>query len=159
MEMPQHIHEPITATIVNRLYDEALLLAEEARAEFDFARHETSGHAQGSNLNVALSCVTLRTTTTLMHVMAWLLNHRAFFAGEMSGHQLRQHGRLPPPQPRANPEDLALMDPAINDVIARSVALYDRVERLDQAWADEQAEPDDAVGRLQDRLGKAFASD
>jgi regulator of CtrA degradation len=44
--------------------------------------------------------------------IAWLLNHRAYFAGELSEFQLRRHGRLPPIQPGSDPAQLAMLDPA-----------------------------------------------
>jgi regulator of CtrA degradation len=103
-----------------------------------------------------LSCEALRTITRMMHAMAWLLNQRACFAGEMSEAQLRRHGRLPPPQPEGNGAQLALLDADIRDVIERSRALYARVERIDRAWRAQLPTPPDAVHRLRDQLGRAF---
>ena len=82
--------------IVEALYTEALGLAETVRMRFERLRQET---AQQTGLEddlrrVQISCEALRTTTRVMHCLAWLLNHRAHFAGELSELQLRRHGRL-----------------------------------------------------------------
>jgi len=152
------IPETLTPTIVDTLYERAMDLSEEARELFEWAKFEPATYGEDDTIRVALSCEALRTTTRLMHMLAWLLNHRAFFAGEMSELQLRRHGRLPPAQPLTNPVHLAHMDPAIIDVITESVALYDRIERLDHACGDDLAEQPAEIHRLHDRLGEAYSA-
>ena len=147
----------ISPAIVEALYDDALLLAEEARIAFgDRARMEPLSDA-ACERRVALSCEALRTTTRMMHAIAWLLNHRAFFAGEMTEFQLRRHGRLPPAQGDSDPAQLLMLDFAARDVVDRSRAFYARIARLDRAWRDRFDMQPSAVHRLRDRLGAAFA--
>jgi len=147
----------LNPTIVETLYGEALVLADEARAGFEAAgRFSGTSHADDLG-RIALSCETLRTTTRMMHAIAWLLNQRAYFAGELSETQLRRHGRLPAPQPEPDPAQLMLLPADLCDLIGRTQAFYARIERLDQAWQP-QFEGFTAVHQLHDRLGQAFAS-
>jgi regulator of CtrA degradation len=84
---------------VEGLYCEALVLSDEVRAAFDLSgRIEDTGTHEDAR--IALSCEALRTTTRMMHAVAWLLNHRAYFMGELSEFQLRRYGRLAPDFPR-----------------------------------------------------------
>ena len=145
----------ISPTIVETLYSDALRLADEARAAFDMSgRLDLVGSSEELS-RIALSCEALRTTTRMMHVIAWLLNHRAYFAGELSEFQLRRHGRLPPPQPESDPAQLALLSPELRDLVNRTRRFYDRVARLDNAWRDRFAMHPAAIHRLRERLGSA----
>ncbi|WP_368737004.1 DUF1465 family protein, partial [Janibacter hoylei] len=51
---------------------------------------------ENSNVRLALSTEGLKTTTRMMHILAWLLNQRAYFSGELSEGQVRRNGTLPP---------------------------------------------------------------
>ena len=156
----------ITPVIIETLYGEALSLAEEARAAFErsgalgdagsAASRKANGAASGAQ--IALSCEALRTTTRMMHVLAWLLNHRAYFAGELSEFQLRRHGGLTGAQPDSMPASLALLDPAAAQVVERSKAFYARIERLDLTWRVQGAESSHAVQSLRTRIGQSFAN-
>ena len=145
----------MTPTIVDALYSEALGLADEARAAFDLSGRITATSEDADLARIALSCAALRTTTRMMHAIAWLLNQRAYFAGELSEFQLRRHGRLPPPQPDASPDQTALLGPEIEDLIERTHRFYARVERLDRAWRTRFAMNPAAIHRLRERLGQA----
>lgn len=148
----------ISPTIVEALYSDALSLADEARDAFDLSgRMEKIGCNEGLS-RIALSCEALRTTTRMMHVIAWLLNHRAYFAGELSEFQLRRHGRLPGAQPAADPEQLAMLSAELRDVVNRTTAFYARVSRLDNAWRERFSMEPAAIHRLRDRLGIAVHS-
>lgn len=72
---------PITPKLVESLYTEAMLLADEARSYFDSDRARCITPAAAS---VAFSCESLKVTTRLMHVIAWLLNQKAIRAGEIA---------------------------------------------------------------------------
>lgn len=145
----------LSPTIVDSLYGEALSLADEARAAFDLSGRLTATSEDEDLARIALSCEALRTTTRMMHAIAWLLNQRAYFAGELSEFQLRRHGRLPPPQPEASPENVALLGPELEDLIERTRRFYARIERLDMAWRDHFAMHPAAIHRLRERLGHA----
>ena len=152
----------ITPVIIETLYGEALSLAEDAREAFEQsdALEQSSVHSkQGAEqARIALSCEALRTTTRMMHALAWLLNYRAFFAGELSEFQLRRHGRLPDAQPVSNAAQLALLDLLAVKVVERSAALYARIERLDQSWRVAEADTLQPVQNLRARIGKSFAA-
>ncbi len=142
----------ISPTIVETLYSDALVLADEARAAFDLSGRLDQIGTSEEMARIALSCEALRTTTRMMHAIAWLLNQRAFFAGELSEFQLRRHGRLPPAQPESDPQQIALLDPDLQDLVARTKSFYARVARLDRAWRDHFSMKPAAVHRLRDRL-------
>lgn len=146
----------ISPTIVEALYLDALALADEARGAFDMSgRLDLVGSDEGMS-RVALSCEALRTTTRMMHAIAWLLNHRAYFNGELSEFQLRRHGRLPPPQPESDPEQLAMLGHELRDLVGRTQSFYARISRLDAAWRDRFTMQPAAVHRLRERLGRAM---
>ncbi len=148
-------HADLSPTIVDMLYCDALVLADEARSAFDLSNHPRLTGENEDLTRIALSCEALRTTTRMMHAIAWLLNQRAFFAGELTEFQLRRHGRLPPPQSEPAPEQLALLDTDLRDLIDRTRRFYARVERLDNAWRNHFAMHPAAVHRLRERLGRA----
>lgn len=92
----------ISSTIVETLYADALRLADEARAAFDMSGRLDLVGSSEELARVALSCEALRTTTRMMHVLAWLLNHRAYFAGELSEFCGRaERVSVAPPRPPA----------------------------------------------------------
>jgi len=134
----------INPRIVDSLYCEALVLADELRARFGAEGHDSPAQ------RIALSCEGLRATTRTMHCLAWLLNHRAFFAGEISEFQLRRHGRLPAPV--ASGELTAIPDDAAR-LVRVSERLYARVARLEAAWRrPDPLDPPSAIDRLRQRL-------
>lgn len=148
----------LSPTIVEALYDEALALAEEVRAAFDFSGRLALATEDEDLARVALSCEALRTTTRMMHGIAWLLNHRAYLAGELSEFQLHRHGRLPVPMGDNEPEPLAALPQELVELAERTKRFYARIERLDRVWHDRFATEPAAVHRLHDRLGRAVAS-
>ncbi len=150
-------HATISPSIIEALYEDAILLAEEARDSFALVESATSTGDTESERAVATSCEALRTTTRMMHAIAWLLNQKAYFADEISAEQLRQHGHLPPAQPVPDAVQMALLPRFIADLVDRSIGLYSRVERLDRAWRRSYEPQPAAVHDLRERLGYAFA--
>jgi len=151
----------INPRIVDSLYCDALALADELRACFTFPyeRPFERGADWGSGQfddeeDIALSCEGLRATTRTMHCLAWLLNHRAFFAGEISEFQLRRHGRLPAALP---PSDASALPADAARLVGESERLYDRIVRLERAWRtrDGGLPHLDTVERLRQRLAAA----
>ncbi len=144
----------LSPTIIESLYREALELADAVRAAFDLSGRLDLAGEDEDLARVALSCEALRTTTRMMHAIAWLLNQRAYFAGELSEFQLRHHGRLPANQPQSHPEQLAMLGPATQELIARTERFHARIARLDNAWRERFAMHPSAIHRLHDRLGR-----
>ena len=142
----------IRRQVVEELYEETLLLADEARAAFDM-RARDPGESGDDAGRIALSIEGLRTTTRLMNLLAWLLNQRAFFAGELSENQVKRCGSLAADR-RADPVQMAALELATRALIRESERLYARAERLDmQLRSDVESGP---ARELQDRLSSAF---
>jgi regulator of CtrA degradation len=122
----------LSRPIIEALYTEALLLADDVRAAFALGTHEPieSGDAMA---RLALSTEGLKTTTRMMHVLAWLLNQRALFAGELNENQMRRHGALPPDR-ASNPQHFAMLEPETRELISETENLHRRIARLDDAW-------------------------
>ncbi len=151
-------HDDISPTIVETLYREALDLAEEAREVFDMSGRLDAVSHQETTARIALSCEALRSTTRMMHAIAWLLNHKAYINGELSEFQLRRHGRLPPRQPETDAGQLEHLDPVVRDLIDRSKRFYQRIERLDAAWRRKFEMQPAAIHRLHERLNEALTT-
>ncbi|MFM5884275.1 MAG: DUF1465 family protein [Novosphingobium sp.] len=141
----------INPRIVEGLYAEALALSDDVRAAF--ASH---GRIEGEDADlaaVALSCEALRTTTRMMHAVAWLLNHRAYFAGDLSEFQLRRYGKLVD-FPEGDPAHLVQLSPKMRELIRASELFHARLKRLDNGWREREAGMPSAINRLRERLAQ-----
>lgn len=146
--------KPVTINlrIVEGLYCEALILSDEVRAAFTRHHRDEDERIDGDEARAAFSGEGLRTTTRMMHAIAWLLNHRAYFTGEITDLQLRRHGRLSPALRHSDPVQAAHLDPATGLLIAATCRFYDRLLRLDQAWRLTSPAAAGAIERLRDRI-------
>ncbi len=142
----------INEAIIEALYSEALVLADEVRQVFDLNPIRETGEA-ADRVRMALSVEGLRTTTRVMHVLAWLLNQRAYFAGELTEFQLRRHSRLPDDR-TPEQDSLALLQPETRALIDESVRLHARILRLDHAWQEHFDMRPAAIIRLRERLAE-----
>ena len=142
--------------IVEALYAEALALADAVRDRFERLRQLSARDPADGGPDdlerVQFSCEALRTTTRVMHCLAWLLNHRAYFAGELTELQLRRHGRLIASFPASDPEALAILPPEARMMVHESERLYARILRLEQAWRGDPPAGPGAIDRLRERL-------
>lgn len=145
----------LSPTIVEALYCEALELADQVRAAFDLSGRLTTASEDEDLARIALSCEALRTTTRMMHAIAWLLNQRAYLSGELSEFQLRRHGRLPPARIDDGQDQAGVLGPQLAALIERTRRFYARIERLDQAWRTRFEMQPAAIHRLRERLGLA----
>lgn len=145
--------------IVEALYAEALGLAESVRIRFERLRRDVADAAYPEDdedlHRVQISCEALRTTTRVMHCLAWLLNHRAHFAGELSELQLRRHGRLIANFPASEADVVATLPGDVRGLVLESERLYQRIQRLEQSWRTTGLSGDSAVRRLRERLASA----
>lgn len=137
----------VTDKLVDSLYTEAMLLADEARGYFDSVGHDDRA-AMPPLERVTFSCESLKVTTRLMHVIAWLLARRA--SGEHAG-------PASAPLSAATATDLRAIAGLPFDaqaVILSSVDLYERIARLEERLAAVPiASP---VAGLHQRLSRAF---
>jgi regulator of CtrA degradation len=120
----------LNVRVVNALYVEAMVLADEARSYFDSFGHDDRDRLRPIE-RVSFSCESLKVTTRLMHVIAWLLTQRSIAAGDM------QHGDALSPSLRlgdAHASDeavLAALPVDARALVEASTTLYLRVKRLD----------------------------
>lgn len=151
--------EPATINrrIIDGLYCEALVLSDEVRAAFDLSGRIEGRSVEGDEARIAVSCEALRTTTRMMHALAWLLNHRAYIAGELSEFQLKRHGGLVADRPSTDPAQLALLDPQVRNLVEATTRFYARLIRLDRDWRERDRHVPGAVARLRERLGNELA--
>lgn len=124
----------IRGKLVESLYAESMLLADEARAYFETHPERAPGEIDAVT-RIGMSCEWLKTTTRLMHVIAWLLTQRAVNVGELTEAQARLHDRMlgeaivsDPAVCRSLPDEARLL-------IAASEQLFARALRLQEALA------------------------
>lgn len=140
--------------LVDALYVEAMVLADEARAYFDeMGRFDRDG--LDALTRVAFSCESLKVTTRLMHVIAWLLTQRAVDAGELEPRDALDPSRRLGPEPETDGPTLAAMPETARELIHASIDLYRRVVRLDRSLDFEAEVPSPARSMLS-RLAHAF---
>ena len=145
---------PFHAKLIDGLYVEAMALAEAARGYFDgIGRDQRDG--LDPVVRVAFSCESLKVTTRLMHVIAWVLTQRAVEAGEMDWAEARQPVRRLGASPDTDEAQLAALPEPARRLTQASLDLHRRVERLD-AMAGEDAQAASPVQALHARLGRAF---
>lgn len=145
----------LTARLVDSLYVEAMLLADEVRAYFDDPGR-TEREALPPLLRVAFSCESLKVTTRLMHVIAWLLTRRAVEHGELGATQAQARSRRLGVAADSDSEVVAALPEPARVLVEASRDLYARVERLDQDIDQPTvAVPSPARGLLS-RLERAF---
>lgn len=147
----------INPRIIEALYCEALVLSDEVRNAFTLSgRLERAG--QDEDLaRIALSSEGLRTTSRMMHAIAWLLNHRAYFMGEISEMQLRNHGKLALDMTRTDPDHVAMLDPVTARLIETTRGFYERLLRLDRTWRLDTGGHPSAIQRLHERIERRLA--
>jgi regulator of CtrA degradation len=144
----------IQRKLIDQLYVEAMVLADEARGYFDQAgRSDRDGLTPLQR--VAFSCESLKVTTRLMHIIAWLLTQRAVDAGEMPRRDALDPSRRLGAAPQSDPAAVAAMPEPARALIEASAELYRRVARLDAAQVQDDAPPSPARTML-DRLSHAF---
>jgi regulator of CtrA degradation len=117
--------------LIDSLYTEAMILADEARAYFDEEGREERA-ALPPFVRVGFACESLKVTTRIMHIVAWLLTQKAVETGEIQG----ADGRRPERRlGKANDSDPAIFDQlpdSAKRLVSASTDLYARVKRLDE---------------------------
>jgi regulator of CtrA degradation len=145
----------ITPRLVDSFYTEAMLLADEARSYFDDSgRHERETLDPFVRVNFA--CESLKVTTRIMHIVAWLLTQRAIESGEIPFREGRRPERRLGLAQESNLEVVARLPAAAQRLVSASTDLYTRVKRLDEGSfaEDPPASPARALmGRLERGLG------
>lgn len=140
--------------LIDGLYLETMVLADEARGYFDQAGR-VARDALDPIDRVVFSCESLKVTTRLMHVIAWLLTQRAIDAGEMTAEAGTHPSRRLGAPVDSDHEAIAKIPADAQSLVAASIDLYRRVERLDHSL--EMREPIGSPARsLLSKLERAF---
>jgi regulator of CtrA degradation len=142
----------LTPKVIDGLYTEAMVLADEARSYFDSDR---SRDITPADVAVAFSCESLKVTTRLMHIIAWLLNQRAVNSGELAArdsmNSLEELGYAPATDTfwvERLPHEAQIL-------IAASEDLYYRVQRVAEHMACTSLDIPEPLAMM-DRLRAAF---
>src|SRR5688572_569315 len=129
--MDEDASAELTPKLVDSLYVEAMVLADEARSYFDSAARDDRLELEPVD-RVGFSCESLKVTTRLMHIIAWLLTQRAVAAGELPRAQAVDSERRLGDAPQTDAALLARLPQSAVNLIRTSEELYDRVSRLDR---------------------------
>lgn len=119
----------LRSRLIESLYVEAMLLADDTRFYFE-AITDPHGPTIDPVTRIGMSCESLKATTRLMHVIAWLLTQRAVQAGELTPTQAHAHDRLLGHALAADREVCRKLPDRARILIAGSEQLYDRALRL-----------------------------
>jgi regulator of CtrA degradation len=141
----------ITPRLVESLYTEAMLLADEARTYFDVGSRPDRD-ALDPFVRVGFACESLKVTTRLMHIIAWLLTQRAVETGELDASIGRRPERRLGHAGASDPVVLEQLPNAAKALISSSIDLYERVRRLDEEQLSDEPVPSPAralMGRLE----------
>lgn len=141
--------------LIDSLYTEAMLLADEARAYFD-----EMGRGERETLDpmarVVFSCESLKVTTRLMHIIAWLLTQRAVDAGEIPAGEALDPSRRLGSAPETDDASFNAMPLAAQGLIVASQDLHRRVARIDAAQDRDSTAPTSPARTMLDRLSHSF---
>lgn len=141
--------------VIDTLYMDAMILADEARSYFDDGGR-CDREALEPMARVSFSCESLKVTTRLMHVIAWLLTQRAVDSGEMELREALDPSRRLADAPASDGVALFALPAGARRLIAASCQLHDRVARLDSAQGSTAPVVSSPVHSLQGRLALAF---
>ena len=145
----------ITSRLIDSLYTEAMLLADEARAYFDDA-----GRDERSTLEpfarVGFACESLKVTTRIMHIVAWLLTQRAIESGEIPGREGHRAERRLGHAGDSDSAVVATLPPSARKLINSSIDLYARVKRLDEGGLESES-PQSPARALMGRLERGLS--
>jgi len=140
--------------LVSALYTDAMLLADEARSYFD-DRSRRDRDTLPPVARVAFSCESLKVTTRLMHVIAWLLTRRAVDAGELSPRAALDPSRRLGEAPLVDRTVVNKLPARARALVAASVALHRRAAALDRAYVTEEPAQSPALA-MQQRLAASL---
>ena len=145
----------ITPRLVDSFYTEAMLLADEARAYFDDCGRDERQDLDPF-LRVSFACESLKVTTRIMHIVAWLLTQRAIESGEIPFPEGRRPERRLGHAQDSDPELVAKLPEAAQRLVNASIDLYARVKRLDDGSIDD-APPQSPARALMGRLERGLS--
>jgi regulator of CtrA degradation len=151
-------HQPqvrITSRLIDSLYTEAMLLADEARSYFDDAGRDERQTLEPF-ARVGFACESLKVTTRIMHIVAWLLTQRAIESGEIPLVEGRRPERRLGHAQDSDPAVVNQLPASAQRLINSSADLYARIKRIDEGSLEAEVPQSPAralMGRLERGLG------
>jgi regulator of CtrA degradation len=149
----------ITSRLIDALYTESMLLADEARSYFD-----DIGRNDRATLHpfarVGFACESLKVTTRIMHIVAWLLTQRAIESGEIPLPDGRRPERRLGHAQDSDPLVVDQLPESAQRLINASADLYARIKRIDEGSLETEVAQSPAralMGRLERGLGAGQA--
>ena len=153
-DLPQ-LQVRITSRVIDSLYTEAMLLADEARSYFDdVGRNDRTSLEPFAR--VGFACESLKVTTRIMHIVAWLLTQRAIESGEIPTAAGRRPERRLGHAADSDPAVVEQLPESAQRLINASADLYARIRRIDQGQLETEIPQSPAralMGRLERGLG------
>ena len=149
METP---HYEMTPKLLDALYTEAMILADEARSYFD---QDTVTGNLAPEVSVAFSCESLKVTTRLMHSIAWLLNQKALRAGELSPTEANSESRDLGYAPASDEYQIGNFPADAQELIRASEDMYFRLQRINMGLRTRHEEIPEPV-RLRQKIMQSF---
>ncbi|WP_417592374.1 DUF1465 family protein [Parasphingorhabdus sp.] len=148
-------HESLlTVKLMDALYTEAMVLADEARSYFESGRFKEDS-CDDVNLAVSFSCESLKVTTRLMHCIAWLLNQKALHSGELTEGEAWNHDRALGYAPATDQPMVDRFPEEARQIIVASEELFQRLQRL-SAQLKREIASETAVQDMVRRLQNSF---
>jgi regulator of CtrA degradation len=144
----------ITPRLIDSFYTEAMVLADEARAYFDEAA-QADRDSLDPFTRVTFACESLKVTTRVMHIVAWLLTQRAVESGEIQYSEGRRPERRLGNAQDSDPQTVSRLPPEAQRLISASSDLYGRVKRLDEGGST-SAPPQSPARALMGRLERGL---
>ncbi|MEO9601508.1 DUF1465 family protein [Parasphingorhabdus sp.] len=144
----------LTLKLMDALYIEAMVLADEARSYFESGRFNEDSD-EDHLLAVSFSCESLKVTTRLMHCIAWLLSQKALHSGELNDGEAWNHSRA---LGHAAPTDQKVVDrfpEEAREIFRSSEELFERLQRL-SARLDQEVVDESAVQGMVRQLQSVF---
>lgn len=140
MHTAESPHPALFSRLVDSLYIEALVMADEARAYFD--RQGAGDKNRYDTLTrLSFTCESLKVTTRLMHVIAWLMTQKAWLRGEIGTGTQHDHKYRLGSAVETDTAVLAIMPDMARQLVEGSRSLYERVLRLQGTMEDTLGAP------------------
>ena len=145
----------ITSRLIDSLYTEAMLLADEARSYFDDAGRDDRATLEPF-ARVGFACESLKVTTRIMHIVAWLLTQRAIESGEIPTREGRRPERRLGHAQATDQAVVVQLPESAQRLINASADLYARVQRLDEGTLETEV-PQSPARALMGRLERGLS--
>jgi regulator of CtrA degradation len=148
-------YSALTLRLINSLYVDAMVLADEARAYFDSFSRGPRDQLEPMD-RVTFSCESLKVTTRLMNLIAWLLTVKGVAAGEVDPIKRQSPAMRLGNAAGSDQTTLDRLPPEARDVIIASIDLYRRARALDVKIAVQERSEQNPIQYMHGLLERAF---